>query len=113
MRVHSRVLNFRSVGAGLYEIGLVSGSTLRVFVCECYSYGVAEYFESKRNLGWLDVIVINSVWCGYTSEVKLICRGERVGLFRIGDFMAALSKPELWSYLNEQDVKSFKENGWE
>ena len=28
---------------GVYELARMQGDTLRVFVCECYAFGIAEY----------------------------------------------------------------------
>ena len=47
-----------------------AGKSLRAFICECYSFGGAEYFETIQSLGKMDVIVINSDWCGYTTEAE-------------------------------------------
>ena len=112
MRGHGRVSNLTAIDDGVYELTLASGKPLRVFICECYSYGAAEYVETTEALGGFDAIIINSAWCGYTREAKRLCRDQKVGLFTIGDFMAALNKPDFWSYLNEQETKFFKEKGW-
>jgi hypothetical protein len=112
MRAHGRVATLTAVDRGVYEITLVSGKVLRVFICECYSYGVAEYIETIDNLGELDAIVVNSDWCGYTAEAKRLCRDKKVGLFKIGDFMAAIHKAEFWSHLNRAEIEDFKKRGW-
>lgn len=112
MATHSAVAAIRPLDDGLYEISLKAGQSLKVFVCECYSFGQAEYAESVQKLGRLDAIVINSNWCGYTHELKMQCRSECVGLFSVGDFMGALNKREYWLYLNKHDLQTFKEKGW-
>ncbi len=111
MRSHRRVSNVRNVDNGLYEIALVDGRTLRVFICECYSFGLAEYFESVEKVGALDAVIINSNWCGYTMEAKLHCRASRVGLFDIGGFMAALNLSNHWEYLTQQEKEYLEKNG--
>lgn len=112
MRLHHRVSRLDLVAAGTYRLCLVSGEILKIFICECYSFGVAEYFETINQLGRLDSVIINSYWCGYTPDAKRHCRREGVGLFTIRDFMAALNKPNFWMYLNEADTKHFQEMGW-
>lgn len=112
MEAHSRVASLTTIGDGLYELTLKSGKPLRIFICECYSFGVAEYVETVAILGKLDAVVINSVWCGYTWEAKKHCRDVQVGLYKIRDFMAALNKKELWTYLDEFELEHFKKNGW-
>lgn len=112
MRAHRRVSDFKGLGDGVYELTLSSGKTLQVFICECYSFGAAEYLETFDNIGPMDAIVISSAWCGYTLDAKRSCREDEIGLFNIADFMAALNKEEIWSYLNEHETEVFKKKGW-
>ncbi|WP_342360575.1 hypothetical protein [Terrarubrum flagellatum] len=112
IRRHSKVSSLERIGSGLYRVGRKAGGQLRVFICECYSFGVAEYVEVVDKLGRLDVIVINSNWCGYTTDAKYRCYCEKVGVFNIGEFMKSLHHKDVWSYLDEADVKLFKERGW-
>ena len=49
---------------------------------------------------------------GYTWQAKRTSRSDKVGLYRIGNFMAALNKPNVWDYLNESEAETFKEKGW-
>ena len=108
MIAHGRVADLTKVDDGLYDLTLKSGKTLRVFICECYSFGVAEYKETVKNIGEVDVVVINSNWCGYTSEAKGLCRDLKVGLFKIPEFMGALNKTEFWTCVPEAQEKQSK-----
>jgi len=112
MKSHSQVMALKALGNGLYEMTTKYGDTLRVFVCECYSFGTAEYIETTEAVGEIDVILINSAWCGYTLEAKRLCRANKVGLFKIGDLMAALNKQGLSNHLNGSEQEIFKKNGW-
>jgi hypothetical protein len=112
MQSHSQVTNLTALESGLYEMSTKNGDTLRVFVCECYSFGAAEYVETTQALGHLDVILINSAWCNYTLEAKRLCRTDKVGLFKIGDLMAALNKQGLHKYLTKGEQEAFEKNGW-
>ena len=112
MRGHSRIESLQGNGSGVYDLVLTSGGSLRVFICECYSFGVAEYIETIGRLGALGAIIINSAWCSYTWDAKRTSRSDKVGLYKIGDFMAALNKPKVWDYLNEGETETFKEKGW-
>lgn len=103
MRDHNKVSSLTNIQGGLYDLSLTSGKTLKIFICECYSYGVAEYKETIQNLGQLDAIIINSNWCGYAPEAKIYCRERSVGLFKIRDFMAALNLTRYWEYLTEYE----------
>lgn len=111
MKGHSRVRSIEQQSKGRYLITLDDGRDLQIFVCECYSFGVAEYMETTNKLGRLDAIIINSNWCGYTDEAKIQCRNKQVGLFTIGDFMAALNLRDFWMYLDEQEKERLRKLG--
>lgn len=108
---HFQLSKLKNIGQGLYEITLKTGNVLRVFICECYSFGVADYQEVVQNLGPVDVIVINSAWCGYTTDAKFHCRNKKIGLFNIRDFMASLNKSDFWLYLNNFDKDTYTKKG--
>lgn len=108
MQNHNKVANIKSISDGLYDITLLDNRTLKVFICECYAYGIAEYYESVERLGHLDVVIINSNWCGYGMEVKLYCQRQHVGLFDIGGFMAALNIKDYWNYLTKEEKNYLK-----
>lgn len=110
MLTHSKVTDVRNTGEGLYEIDLKDGRTLVVFICECYSFGLAEYLESVEKLGRLDAIVINSNWCCYTMDVKLHCKDQKVGIFDIKGFMAALNLNNYWEYLTQEEKEHLQQD---
>jgi hypothetical protein len=111
MHGHSKIVSIVKHQIGFYEIVLLGGRIIRAFVCECYSFGVAEYEETAEKLNGIDVVIINSSWCGYTDEVKLYCRSKEVGIFNIGAFMAALNTPKFWLYLDEYEKERFEKQG--
>ena len=98
MKSHSRVANIASADNGIYELTRDSGQVLRVFICECYSFGVAQFIEAQNQLGHVDVVIINSNWCGYTKDARAHCRAAQVGLFTIAEFMGALGQEDFWNY---------------
>lgn len=112
MSEHRKVESIRKIKPSLYDIVRSDGTTIRVFICECYSFDVAEYIESSQELGELDAVIISSNWCGYTFDVKRHCMREQVGVYDIGGFMAALNMPNYWEYLTKYEREKFKENGW-
>ena len=112
MLSHNKVYRIQNTGEGLYEIDLGGGRLIRVFICECYSFGLAEYYESVEKLGKIQAVIINSNWCGYTIEAKRYCREHGVGLFNIGEFMAALNTKIFCEYLTKQEKEYFEEQGW-
>ena len=110
MRSHNRVAKLRNIDEGLYEVDLIDSRTLLIFICECYSFGIAEYYESVDKLGNLNAVIINSNWCGYTMDAKLHCLENNVGLFDIRGFMAALNLRNYWEYLTENEKEYIEGN---
>jgi hypothetical protein len=99
MKEHGNVATFTAKGSGIYELTRNTGNTIRIFICECYSFGVAEFLEVTDKIGVVDAIVINSMWCGYTHDAEKFCREQRVGLFKVGEFMGALGQADFWNYV--------------
>ncbi len=112
MREHSKVSSIVKVSPSRYDITCSNGKIIQVFICECYSFDVAEYTEVCQKLGKLNAIIICSNWCGYTLNVKRQCMNEQVGVYDIGGFMAALNMDCYWQYLTEDEKEEFKKNGW-
>lgn len=111
MRTHGKIASLTARGGGVYDLARTQGDTLRVFICECYAFGVAEYMETVETLGNLDVVIINSAWCGYTPNAKFHCRESNVGLFMIGEFMGALHRKDFWLYLTEGQKEYYTKQG--
>lgn len=112
MREHSKVNATISITPSLYHIELADDRVIRTFICECYSFDIAEYIEICQELGEIDAVVISSNWCGYSPSVKRHCMNEEVGVYNIRAFMAAINKKNYWEYLTEDEEEYFKENGW-
>tara|TARA_R110001606_G_scaffold339746_1_gene487863 strand:- start:352 stop:762 length:411 start_codon:yes stop_codon:yes gene_type:complete len=109
---HGKVTALTAQGGGVYELTRTQGDMLRVFICECYAFGVAEYMETVENIGEIDAVIINSAWCGYTPDAKFHCRQSKVGLFKIGELIGALHSRDHWSYLTQEQEEYFEEQGW-
>jgi|SRR5690554_318109 len=112
MREHNKVKEVRHVNPSFYHIELKDGKVIKTFVCECYSFDVAEYIEVCQELGEVDAVVISSNWCGYSPGVKRYCMNRGVGVYDIRGFMAAINKRNYWEYLTEDEKEKFEENGW-
>lgn len=105
IRTHSKVRSLSQIEKGLYEITLNDGRVLRVFICDCYSYDLAEYIETVENLGEVDAVIINSNWCGYTLDAKSHCIENQVGLFNISGFMSAINRERFWEVMTDYERK--------
>jgi len=109
---HGKIAS-RSVEAnGVYQLIRKQGDVLRIFICECYAFGVSEYIVTVQQLGRLDAIIINSAWCGYSPDAKRYCRDKSVGLFKIAEFMGALHRGDHWAYLTAGEKEYFEKRGW-
>lgn len=112
MNEHAKVNSIVKLNPSLYNIELTDGKKLKVFICECYSFGIAEYIESCQNYGNLDAVIISSAWCGYSLDVKRHCMSEHVGIYNIAGFMAAINKDNFWTYLTSSEKEYFEKNAW-
>lgn len=108
IRNHNKINNIQKTGESSYKMSFHDGRQIKVFICDCYSFGMAEYYEVVERLGEFDAIIISSLWCGYTTDVKRHCRDCGVGLFKIGEFMAALRIRNFWMYLTQEQKDSFE-----
>jgi hypothetical protein len=45
-------------------------------------------------------------------DAKRMARANRVGLFKIGDFMSALNGVNMWEFLNKTETEFFSQKGW-
>ncbi|MBY5827671.1 hypothetical protein [Rhizobium leguminosarum] len=96
---HEKVEQLVNLGGGFFEVTRRGGDKLRAFVCECYTFGVAEFIEVRDHCADVSAIVISSSWCGYTDDVKDYCKALKIGVFNISEFMGALNREEFWSYV--------------
>ena len=112
MKRHRSVLTLSPENDGVYGLERAQGDTLCIFICECYAFGIAELNETIEKIRDLNVIIINSNWCGYTPDAKRESRDRNIGLFTIGEFMAALHRDNYWEYLTESEKEFFQEQGW-
>lgn len=112
IKAHGKISSLTGQGGGVYDLARTQGDTLRVFICECYAFGVAEYMETVERLGHIDVVIINSAWCGYTPDAKFHCSESNVGLFKISEFKGALHRKDYWLYLTNDQKEYYKKLGW-
>lgn len=103
MREHGKVCRIKNINTGLYDVYLLDGRALRIFICECYAFDDASYHETVENYGPVNAVIISSNWCGYDFAMKLARMQERVGVFDIKGFMAAINKSNYWEYMTEQE----------
>jgi hypothetical protein len=89
---HTRVEKFRSVGDQVYVVQRRGLPDVRVWLCDVYTLGVADY-EAIRNADpAVDAIVVLSAWNHYTAEAQRLGASEGVGLFKPAELMSALHR---------------------
>lgn len=104
LKNHDKVIGIECVNAkyGIYKIHLPD-SSLNIFICECYAFGVAEYYELLNKVDVkIDAIIINSSWCGYGSDVKELCKEFNVGVFKFREFFGAINRKDFWNYISPE-----------
>ena len=101
LRNHNKVSKIVELNKdkGYFKLYLKDSRELKLFICECYCFSVAEYEEALSNLKEIDAVVINSSWCGYTSDVKDYCKAQKVGIFKISEFLGAINLKNFWNYI--------------
>jgi hypothetical protein len=95
---HSKVLGFEKEEEYLFAVALNDGRKLRVFICDCYSFDVADFEEVMAEVDAVDIIVINSNWCGYSNTAKSHSIKHKKGLFKYGEFLGAINYKKFWEY---------------
>ena len=108
MAEHSKVSKTVYLNTGLYEVHLIDGRILKVFICECYAFSDADYIETVENYGPVNAVIISSNWCSYDLHTKIAKMEEEVGIFDTKGFMAAINKRNYWEYMTEWEKERLK-----
>lgn len=109
MHEHSKVQSIEEIDTGLYDVHLMDGRVLRVFICECYAFDETSYYEVLQNHGSVNAMVISGNWCGYDFDMKIEKMDDEVGIFDIKGFMAAINKKNFWEYMTEYEKERLKQ----
>lgn len=109
MHGHNKVQSIKKIETGLYDVRLLDGRVLRVFICECYAFDDTSYYEVLENHGPVNAVVISGSWCGYDFDMKIEKMDDEVGIFDIKGFMAAINKQNYWEYMTEYEKERLKQ----
>lgn len=104
------VADLVQIDDAIYEVKRTYGDTIRIFICECYSYGATEYIETMEKLDDLNAIIIDSNWCGYTYDAKILAYSDGVGLFKITEFMYRIRREDFLEP-TEEELEIYRKNG--
>jgi len=117
LRGHDRVISFERVGSSdqLFAVARTLGDTLHVWLSDVYTLGEAEFLFLREKNPEINCIVSVSGYNRYTDEAKEQAVRDRVGLFKIGEFLGALNVKEFWTYVprptTDRDSKSNRRRG--
>jgi hypothetical protein len=111
------VVSFERVGASdqLFAVVRTYGDTLYVWLSDVYTLGEAEYLFLRGKTPEINCIVSVSGYNRYTDEAKEQAIRDRVGLFKIGEFLGALNVKDFWTYVprpkTDRDAKPDRRRG--
>lgn len=89
---HDKVASIEQESQNVFVITRLGGlSDIRVWVCDVYTLGIADYLKIARSDPNLDAIVTMSGYNSWTREAKEKGFEEGVGVFKFGEFMGALN----------------------
>jgi len=105
-----RVTDLIEIDTAIYDVQRTFGDTIRIFICECYSFGAAEYIETMEKLEGINAIIIDSNWCNYTYDAKVMAFSDGVGLYKVVEFMHRIRDKD---YLapSEDEIEIYKKSG--
>lgn len=92
MEGHTKVLAVEEVTAQVFLLKRHGLSDVRVWVCDVYTLGVADYFAIRQADPDIDCIVTLSGYNQYTTQASEQGIADGVGVFKFGELMGALHK---------------------
>ena len=84
------VSNIERKGTQVIHVERVNHPPLLVFMTNIYIVGLADVHEILSETSEVGAIVTMSGWNGYTSEAKLFCKEQGIGLFKFNEFLGAV-----------------------
>ncbi|MFT8349337.1 hypothetical protein [Clostridium saccharoperbutylacetonicum] len=98
IRSHSKVRGLTKINDFYYSIDRINLKSVKIFITNLYTIGLADYLEINDIFNDLDGIVTISNWNGYTSQVKSVAKKNRIGIFIFEEFMGALNINDIYNY---------------
>jgi hypothetical protein len=92
LQQHARVEAFKPAGDQVYVIARDQLPDVRLWLCDVYTLGIADYEAIRSADSAVDGIVVLSQWNHYTPEAKERGASEAVGVFKPGELMSALHR---------------------
>lgn len=89
---HTKVKTVAAVDDQAFVLERVDLSDVRVWVCDVYTLGVADYMAIRMSDPNIDCVVTMSGYNQYTPQAKAQGLSDNVGVFKFGDLMGALHR---------------------
>lgn len=88
----------------IYEIHRPKyGDTVRVYLTDAYLFTEFDLDEMRSELGKNDFVLVARPEAGYTPQSRESGRQTQLGVGKLGDFMGALNKRNMWEYLTKEE----------
>ncbi len=92
VREHNRVTSVRQESPNLYIVERDGLSTVRVWLCDVYTLGVADYMHIRHEDPDVNCIVTISGFNSWTWDAKEAGYDDGVAVFKFGEFLGALHR---------------------
>lgn len=89
---HTRVRGLQAINELVYVVERVNMPDVRVWLCEAYTFGVADYYAVRQADPEVNAVVVLSVWNHYTPEAVAEAKGDGVLIGTTGELMSALHR---------------------
>ena len=96
---HDNVFSCKKLQDQVYIITRRNGDSLKVYITDLYTVGLADYYAIKGLIPNLDAIVTLSNWNGYTYQAKIEAKKHNIGIFVMREFYGALNNERITSYI--------------
>jgi hypothetical protein len=90
LTAHTRVKTVEADNGNVYVIERHNLPGVRVWVCDVYTLGIADYLAIREQSPDVGCIVTMSGYNAYTPQAKAQGLGDEVGVFKFKELMGAL-----------------------
>jgi hypothetical protein len=98
LRSHGAVASFKEISHTTYDITRKKGATVRVRLVGRYLFSEADYHDIRTEDPSVNCILTASPWNRFVDGLREHAKGDKIGMFRMGEFLGALNLERLWEY---------------
>lgn len=102
MEDHTAVSNYKVIYSDehyLFDVELVSGSSINVLLTDAYHFSIADVLSMPQDVDYVVVVP----HANYSGDAERILKAKRVGIGHIGKFMGAINFSEPWEYRTREE----------